>query len=734
MKPLEDFKAVIDFTGNPVFVKDEQFRFVFLNVAACEMFGVSLEQSLGKTDYDIFPHEQADVFRAHDIHTLGTGMTDTNEELITDARGEVRTIVTEKKRYTDKGGEKYIIGTIRDITEYKKAKKALLESETKYRTLTESSLVGVYIVQDNLFRFVNKRWCEIFGYEFDEVVGKLGPKDLSPPEYGELIEENYRKRISGEIKGIEYELKSIRKDGTTIALKIFGSSMLYQGRPAISGTLYDITEYKTIEEALRTSQFRLTEAMNLAHIVYWEYDHEAKSFIFNDPFYTLYGTTMDREDGYRMSIDEYVKRFIHPEDMPSFSQYMNCLKSNPECMADLEFRIIRRDGDIRHILARSQVITDTFGRVITIYGADQDITERKKMEETVLESERNYRLLADNATDVIFIFDLDLKYRYVSPSVKKIRGYSPEEIIGQPVSGSITHESMEYIKKVLQEEMESDKTGTSDPERSRVAEVEMIRKDGSTLWTEIKASALRNDHGKPIGVMGIARDITKRKLAEEALQESELRFRNLVEMLPEVVFEVDLNAKITYANRRVSDVFGYSSKDIETGLGSLELLVPEDRERSLKRFAQRKMGEGIGASEYTMLRKDGSTFPALLHLSPKMKGNVLVGFRGILIDITEHKRVEEEKKLSEKLSAALEMAGTVCHEFNQPLQVIIGYTELLSNECTDDRTKKMLGHISDQARRMGAITKKLMGLQQYSTRNYVGSTRIVDINAQSDKK
>jgi PAS domain S-box-containing protein len=231
--------------------------------------------------------------------------------------------------------------------------------------------------------------------------------------------------------------------------------------------------------------------------------------------------------------------------------------------------------------------------------------------------------------------------------------------------------------------------------------------------------------------MGIARDITERKRAEEALHESETRFRDLVEMLPEIVFELDMEGRVTYGNRRLSDLLGYSIEDIKRGLWGFEIIAPEDRDRCVERFSKRTRGEELGASEYIALRKDGSTFPALFHLVPKTKGGKLIGFHGITIDITQYKRMEEEKQRSEKLSAALEMAGAICHEFNQPLQVITGYVELLSMGCENDRTGKMLDEINNQVQRMGTITKKLMGLRRYSTRDYMGTTRIADIEQTS---
>ncbi|HAA04207.1 MAG TPA: hypothetical protein DCE18_12610, partial [Syntrophobacteraceae bacterium] len=132
----------------------------------------------------------------------------------------------------------------REITERQRVEAALLESETKYRAVVENSLAGVYIIQDDLLRFVNRRWCEIFGYTYEEAVDKLNPIDLSVMEDRRTIADNLKKRLSGEAHYIEYDLRAIRKDGEVITVKILGSAMTYRGRPAVSGTMIDITERK----------------------------------------------------------------------------------------------------------------------------------------------------------------------------------------------------------------------------------------------------------------------------------------------------------------------------------------------------------------------------------------------------------------------------------------------------------------------------------------------------------
>jgi PAS domain S-box-containing protein len=148
----------------------------------------------------------------------------------------------------------FSITVLRDITERKLVERALQESEAKYRNVVEYSLVGFYIIQDGFFRFVNKRFCEIFGYADEEITDIMHPGDLTHLDDRERINIIIQKRIDGEIKNIEYDFRGIRKDNKVIALKVLGSRILYRGKPAAVGSIIDITNERDLETKLRQAQ------------------------------------------------------------------------------------------------------------------------------------------------------------------------------------------------------------------------------------------------------------------------------------------------------------------------------------------------------------------------------------------------------------------------------------------------------------------------------------------------
>jgi PAS domain S-box-containing protein len=186
----------------------------------------------------------------------------------------------------------------------------------------------------------------------------------------------------------------------------------------------------------------------------------------------------------------------------------------------------------------------------------------------------------------------------------------------------------------------------------RRGELELI-KSSESKRAKVSASVIKDSLGNPIGFVAVAKDITQSKRAEKALEESEKKYRELVDLLPQIVFEFDERGNFTFANRKGFESFGYTLEDFEKGLNVLQMFVPEDRERAKKNIGRKLSGEKFCGTEYTALRKDGSTFPVMIYSSPIVHENKLVGLRGIVIDITERKQMEEALRESEMRHRAL---------------------------------------------------------------------------------
>jgi PAS domain S-box-containing protein len=341
-----------------------------------------------------------------------------------------------------------------------------------------------------------------------------------------------------------------------------------------------------------------------------------------------------------------------------------------------------------------------------VQAAVKDAEEIEKLRQ----SEKHYRVFAEQSSDIFWIMGLDMKFSYVSPSVERMRGFSPEEVLTQRMDEIFTPSSVAVIAGNLQSGLSDEAAGLVEPHLWRVMELEQICKDGSTLWTEAAATWLKNEQGQVIGVLGVTRNVDARKRAEAALRRaheeleqrvvertaelrqaldelkkrnvelgvSEARYRTLVETSPDAILLVNTERRILVANRQAATLLGFPDPEALQGLPIAELLVPADRSRAGDNY-QAALQKGVLRNiEYQFLRKDGSTFPAEMSVAVvKNERGDLIAFQSIAHDITERKQAEErerrhqeELRQADKLMALGGLVSGVAHEINNPNHVI----------------------------------------------------------------
>ncbi|MGC9976748.1 MAG: PAS domain S-box protein, partial [Syntrophales bacterium] len=293
--------------------------------------------------------------------------------------------------------------------------------------------------------------------------------------------------------------------------------------------------------------------------------------------------------------------------------------------------------------------------------------------------DEKYRLSFENASDVILTIDTDFTVSSISPSVERILGYKPQDFIGRLVSdiGFIfTPESLEQAMT----DMSLVFTGETIP----TTIYRLVARDGTLKFVEVSGSPIMHE-GKIIGMISVARDITDRKQAEDKLRESEKKYRELYDFLPIPVYEMDLEANITSTNRAIFETFRVTEEDVKKGFKVWQILSPEDIDKSKKNIQRLLKGEQIGGTEYTLVRLDGSAFPAIVISSVIHSNGKPVGLRGAIVNITERRRAEETLKEREKRYRTilesiqegyyeLDLAGNYTF-FNPSMAKILGYRE-----------------------------------------------------------
>ena len=782
MMPTEHFRAIIDRIGDPIFVKDRHYRYVFMNDAACEMFGITRELSLGKTDYELFPKGHADVFSKHDSSVFETGDEHVDEEQITDAEGNLRTIVTKKTLYINEAGEKHIVGAIRDVTKRKRAEEALRDKETTLRSLINATREGLLLIDPagkvlvanetiaqrigrsvrdltgtclyehfppevaarrkeeydevvrtgQAVRFLSERAgrvYESYGYPVFDDEGRVAKvaifaADITESRWAEeqlrqktalleaqvnasldgiIVVDKNRKLLQNQqandllkipahiagsddaeaqiewVKGLArdpeqfYEKvthviahpgETLRdelelKDGTVLdrySTPVIDEDGKHYGR---IWTFRDITERKRSEAALRASRLQLSEAMDLALIVYWEFDPAAQAFVFNDPFYVFYGTTAEQEGGYLMTREDYAQRFVHPDDQPLYYRFVeqSTSRPGPESVSDMEHRIIRRDGEVRHVLARVRVVKDESGRIVKRYGANQDITEGKHAEEELQKAHRRLSDIIDFLPDATFVIDREKRVVAWNKAIEEMTGVRAEEVLGK---GDYAYAVPFYgkprpidIDLVFERDEEMEKTYDHVHREGGKLSVEVsVPKayNGRGAYLSATASPLFDREGNIVGAIESIRDTTEQKRIEKALHESEERYRVAIESSNDGIAIVKGPNHI-FVNRKFLEIFGLQNPDEIIGQSAARIVHPDDRDRVREINERRQRKEDVpDRYEFRGVKKNGE----IVYVEASVTGTT---YQGEPISLAFIRDITERKSLEAQLRAGAEDGG-----------------------------------------------------------------------------
>jgi PAS domain S-box-containing protein len=363
-----------------------------------------------------------------------------------------------------------------------------------------------------------------------------------------------------------------------------------------------------------------------------------------------------------------------------------------------------KDGQERFARTVKTPLRDDSGNVIGILGIFWDITDRKQAEIVLRESEERLSKVFLASPDTITLTRLkDGHIIDVNEAFERMSEVAREDAIGRT--------SFELDLWVDSTDRTDLVTRIREGLPLRNLEYRFRRKSGEIFDSLLSGEII--EVGGESCILSIIRDITESKKAEEALKESEERFRGLAEMLPVAVFETDQDLNTTFANRRAFELFGYSSEDIKRGIKCLEMFVPEDRKRARAQLTTRVTNDGPGASEYHAVRKDGSAFPILFHANSVMEDDVLVGVRGIIVDMTETKRLQDLESRAERLETAGTIAGQVAHDFNNLLAPLVGYPELIREDLPHDHVAHAyLDTIESAAKKIASINQDLVTMSR----------------------
>lgn len=434
----ERFRGMAERASDLIIVIDQDAKVTYASPAARSICGYDPEELTGSSiefaASKIFPQSTSELLNV--IQRLQNGESIQNLEIrIKKKDGSSIYVSVYAVPIMHNGVFTGAQSSWRIITDDKTIKRALRESEERFRHLVEDVDEIVYVLKcDGCFSYISPRVTELLGYEPYEVLGRKFTDFIHPDDCLRL----YGYFIQAITTGERHEVFIFRLPHKNGTWRWFSENYSLicddEGKiVGIQGICHDITEQKIATDALRESELnlqinkqKLDDAMELTSLANWEYDIKNGLFVFNDRFYALYGTTAELEGGYRMTPLQYAREFIHPDDLTMILEVMekSKKKSDPNFLSKIEHRIIRRDGEIRNILVRGSNVKDPAGLGLWRYGANQDITESKKTEEALRKANIQLNLLSSitrhdilNKVSLARLFLDDAQMKYTDPEI-----------------------------------------------------------------------------------------------------------------------------------------------------------------------------------------------------------------------------------------------------------------------------------------------------------------------------
>ncbi len=750
-KRLDDelrlFKASVDHANDEIFWFNFEANILYVNDAASRITGYSQEELLSMKVYELNPVVNPGMWAGF-MATLRKDGSLRFETRHRRKNGEIMDVEI-VANYVTKDSSEYSIAFVRDITERKRAEQEILrkneelnaayeqleaverelreqfdklaasqkllqESEEKFHSVFNNAndaifmhLIGPY--GPGMFMEVNDFMCRSLGYTREELL-TMSVKDIlsgdnqkKVPGIGRVLMERGETSFYTEIR---------RKDGTVFPAEV--NSRIYHlgGKTVILAVARDITERKhaeqalirkndeleaayeqmsAVEQELRINFENLTEterklreseawsrefAELLPQFVY-EIDTNGRLLFVNQYATEVFGITREMLDaGLNM------RDIIIPEEWDQVQRNLGQILAGRKTTLDI-YHLRKKDGDLMPTnISTAPVYRD--GTLRGFRGIVVDITESLRTQEALLKSESRFRELAELLPQIVFELDEKLKFTFFNWNTIEMTGIAYDDL-SQKKTG-IT----DIIRESDRQSAESFFAHILKDSTSGQLSCSIVSLDGKEIPVTIYASPIIGEN-RVAGIRGVIVDIAEQKNLELALRESELRFRELAELIPQLIFETDRNFRFTYFNLAGMALTGYSTEDVSKGLDIFSLVDIAERGQFRESCVKILMGENVPPIQFSLMTSDKEMVPVIMYASHIFRGNEYAGIRGIIVDIADLKRLE---KALATLNQKLNMMNSVTrHDVLNNITGLLGLVDMVDEITTDSNAQVLIAEI-----------------------------------------
>ena len=477
---------------------DREGRHLAANPAVVKSLGVPLGKLIGKTVLEVAPQEVGQ----RRLEMVKKALDEWQPQILEDERAG---------RYfhhmiipTKTSEQKEVVQVItRDITDRKQAEKALQKSEERYRVLAENAGEAIFVVQDDVVKFINPKGVELSGYSAEELAARPFTKFIYPDDI-HMVADRYLKRLRGELVPQTYDLRIIRKDGDIRWGELNAVPISWEDRPAVLCFMSDITERKQAVEGLRQSEERYRTILEEMEDAYFEVDLGGHL--------TFVNNSVCRDLGYSREelMGKSYKAFVVEEDIEPVFQVFHEVYRTDVPNKGFPWKTIRKDGTHGFAETSISLLRNDKGEAIGFRGVGRDITERKQAEQRLRQSEENYRALFDSSVIGTIVLDAETRKTVMAnQAAAKIFGFSsPQEGVGRNPLNFVPPEDKEMVLEVIGQDL-------FEQDVRRTAEFRAVTKSGREIWLSVTAARIMHE-GKLAGLISFA-DITEQKRQSERL-------------------------------------------------------------------------------------------------------------------------------------------------------------------------------------------------------------------------